>query len=134
MSLDLVAWNDTVRLTIEDEKTAELFLRAAPGYHALPNIDRLRISGLYLSFLRLMEQQHLHIKNGDIDPKFFESGDRSFMEWFALPGVHEWWSTMNNVFSNDFQLVVEERIAEAKKAGYNSSFKRERDENGSATT
>ncbi len=40
-----VAWNEILRLPIEDEKFADLFLKAAPGYHALPNNERLNRAG-----------------------------------------------------------------------------------------
>ena len=103
-------------------------MKAAPSFHELPNDERLRISSVYLTFMRLYEQQQLHIQNGDIDPKFFESAERSYRTWLSMPGVHEWWSTIRDTFGDEFRVIVDAQIDKAKATKYDSNYQREREQ------
>jgi hypothetical protein len=73
--------------------------------------------------MRLIEQQHLHIEKGHIDPAFFDSIDRTWFEWLTFPGVQEWWAGNREFYEPTFREYVERQVAKAKERGYESSFK-----------
>ena len=68
---------------------AKLWLDGIYSYNDLPNEDRIRVSSLNQRLMRLIEQHHLHIKKGHIDPSFFASMDRAYSDWITKPGVQQ---------------------------------------------
>ncbi|MGR8949053.1 MAG: hypothetical protein ACU84Q_13480 [Gammaproteobacteria bacterium] len=119
------SWNQSIGQPLQDENYAALYLRAARDYESMPSLDRMRITSHFFQMMRTTEQQQLHVKLGHLDPSFFESSDRAFMEWLRLPGVQQWWVLNREHFSDEFAQNVDGRIIQAKAKGYSSTFKLE---------
>ena len=83
---------------IEDEKFSSIYLRGVQDYASLQNEERIRVALLFQRMMTLMEQQYLHIANGHIDPKFFDSANRTFFEWLTFPGTQAWWEGSKEFF------------------------------------
>ena len=122
-----IAWNTALIPLIENQELADLFLKAGPSYDALPNHERLRVSGIYMQMMRLLEQQYLHVRKGNIDPTFFESADRTYLELLVTPGSQEWWKQHRTQYSDGFRLLVDKQIEKAKAKGWESTYKAERE-------
>ena len=120
-------WIESLNQLVESESFAELYLRASADYQSLPNTDRVRIMAHWGQIMRIIEQQYLHVKEGNIDPVFFDSSDQALVEWLRSPGVQQWWAIYRDVFSDEFCAFVDVRLASAKSQGYDSSFKNERE-------
>ena len=115
--------NDLISLVIEDSEVAQIYIKAVQDYDTLPNDERIRASFLFQQFMRLAEQQHLHVKQGHIDPAYFDSMDRTYLEWLTFPGTQQWWSGSKEFFEPEFRARIDMLIAKAKERGYNSTFK-----------
>jgi hypothetical protein len=120
-------YNETLTRLIDDPSLGEIWLKAASGYADLPNNERLRIASYYQRLLRFMEQQHLHVSKGHIDPSFFQSLNLTYFEWLRFPGMQQWWDVSRDLFEEGFRARVDAQMAEAKEQGYSSSFKEERE-------
>jgi len=123
-----IAWNTTLTPLIENQELTDLFLKAGPGYDALPNHERLRVAGVYMQMMRLLEQQYLHVGKGNIDPAFFESADRTYADFLVTPGIQEWWERHRTHYSDGFRSLVDEQIEKAKVQGWESTYKAERED------
>ena len=120
-------WSSNFDHLIEDKEIAELYLKGAADFESLPNADRIRCAALFMKMVRVTEQQYLHTKKGNIDPLFFESSDRSLIEWLRLPGAQQWWERHRPFFSDEFRAFLDTRVSNAKSQGYESSYKNEND-------
>ena len=112
---------------MEDSEICEIFLRAADDYEALANTERFRMALLFQRLMRLLEQEQLHISKGHIEPEIFESMNRARFEFLTFPGVQTWWNLSKDLFGSEFQAHVDDIIEKAKRRGYDSTFKDERD-------
>ena len=77
--------------------------------------------------MRTLEQQYLHVRKGHLDPDFFESAEKTFAEVLRLPGVQDFWHLNRVNFGKGFVAFVDEQVATARKKGYESSFRDERE-------
>ncbi len=124
-------YNNCLDRIIDGEKLGEIWLKAAENYDALPNAERLRMASLYQSLMRSMEQQYIHVKQGNVDPLYFASLNLTYFELLSFPGVQQWWDGSKNMFEDEFRKLVDEKIASAKSKGYSSTFKSERENSAS---
>ena len=99
--------------------------RAVQDYKSLPTAERLWTSLIFQRACRVMEQQLLHTKKGNVDPVYFESFQNAFLEFLTFPGAQEWWQDSSSLFSADFRRYVDEQMIDAKAKGYSSTFKSE---------
>ncbi|MEQ8694012.1 MAG: hypothetical protein RIC85_01630 [Gammaproteobacteria bacterium] len=120
-------YNESLSRLIDDPELGEIWLKSASGYADLPSNERLRMASFYQQLMRFMEQQHVHVNKGHIDPAFFQSLNLTYFEWIRFPGIHQWWEVSKGQFEEEFRERVDKQIAEAKKKGYASSFKQDRD-------
>ena len=121
------SFNESLDRIVDDPTIAKLWLDGIYAYNDLPNTDRIRVSSLNQRLMRLIEQHHLHIKKGHIDPSFFASMDRAYSDWITKPGVQQWWESAKDMFEAGFAGIVDSQIAAGKERGYESSYKEERE-------
>ena len=112
---------------VDDKEFVQLYLKAAVGYHCLPNEERVRIASFFHQIMRFNEQQYLHEVRTNVDSIYFESIHNTYEEWLTFPGVQEWWDVSDKMFGEKFRHKVDADIMVAKKKGYSSSFKSERE-------
>ena len=77
----------TIGSVQEDKEFAEIYLRAVKDYDSVEHADRIRIAFFFQRGFRILEQQHLHTKRGNVDPIYFESMNLAFFEWLTFPGI-----------------------------------------------
>lgn len=110
-----------------DLEFSAVWLKACQDYNSLPNKERLWASFTFQRMCRVHEQQYLHVSNKNVDAVYFESLQVALREWMTFPGAQQWWELSKGMFGSSFQTYVDNLMAEAKKRGYDSSFKRETD-------
>ena len=116
-------FQDTLKEIIDDAGFAAIWLKGVQDYDSLPNVERIRVA-LYLQRVcRIMEQQHLHTRGGNIDDAYFESIDLAFREMLTFPGPQRWWALSREHFVADFRERVDALVVDATRCGYRSSFK-----------
>ena len=55
----------------------------------------------------VLEQQHLHQTQGNIDPVFLESVRNRIAESARLPGIREWWERNRHIYGEEFRIYVD---------------------------
>ncbi|MGR8948529.1 MAG: hypothetical protein ACU84Q_10805 [Gammaproteobacteria bacterium] len=112
----------TIGTVQEDKEFAGVYLRAVQDYDSIQAEDRIRVALFFQRGFRILEQQHLHTRRGNVDPVYFESMNLAFFEWLTFPGVQKWWELSRDLFEAEFRKFVDAQIMKAKQKGYNSSF------------
>jgi hypothetical protein len=118
-----VQFQDALRSVTEDGRFAAIWLRGVQDYDGLPSVDRIRLTLSFQRVCRIMEQQYLHTRRGNVDPAFFESIDLAFREFLTFPGVQRWWELSREHFGAEFRRRVDALMTAARERGYSSSFK-----------
>jgi hypothetical protein len=112
---------------IDNEDFSELYLEGVTNYSALSNNSRIKMSLFLRQMFRNVEQQYLHIERENVDSTYFDTMRLSFFQLLRFPGVQDWWEGSREVFAPGFRDVMDMEIGRAKQAGYESSFKDERE-------
>ena len=106
-----------------DFETTAAYGRGVQNYEDLPDDQKLWLAIQFQQWCRVMEQYVLHKEHSNVDPVYFESFTNVFSEGMTYPGFQQWWRNSKNLFSDKFQIYVEDGIALGEKKGYESSFK-----------
>lgn len=113
----------TIGTLQEDKELAAVYLKAVQDYDSIEGDDRIRIALFFQRGFRVLEQQQLHTRRGNLDPIYFDSLDLAFFEWLTFPGIQRWWELSNGLFAIEFREFIDQQIEKAKMKGYESTFK-----------
>jgi hypothetical protein len=105
-------WSELVKAAQESREFATLFLRGVRSFHDLDAPDKLRFSAFFTRFTRNCEGMFIYYRDGALDKALWEEIDRTMIDYFAYPGVREWWATRKHWLTNEFRAVVEAIIAQ----------------------
>jgi hypothetical protein len=87
----------------------------ALGISGLENLDeqqRLRFFVIMFQIMRAGEQLHYYAAEGRVEPRIWRGFERQLREIAALPGVQGWWEARRSWFSDEFQVFLDELIAD----------------------
>ncbi len=115
----------TVAGLVHDKELLRVYLAGIHEYEALQDDDRLQLSLWFVHMFRVMEQQYLHTTHGTMDPVYFRSVNKAFIELLSFPGVQEWWKLTRNMFDDQFCSHVEDMIVESRELKRPSSFQKD---------
>ena len=90
----------------ENPDLAEILTKGIRDYEHTTNPDRLRANFYFAAIFRMAEQQHLHTTHGTLDPVYFSSFNRAFLELMSNEGPQQWWAINFTIFSEDFREYV----------------------------
>src|ERR1700747_3506827 len=117
-------WSELVRSAQDSREFAVLFLSGVRSFHDLDALDKLRFSAFFTRFTRNCEGMFIYYRDGALEKALWDGVERTITDYFAYPGVKEWWATRKHWLSNDFRAVVEAIIAKNPEpklyAAYNS--------------
>ena len=115
----------------ENAEIASIYLKAVRDYESLPDLDRLRISLQFQRNFRMLEQQFLHIKSGNVEASYLESVNKAYREWLVFPGVKQWWKLSKHHFDSGFCAYIEQEMQAGEQEEYASTFQLNRQKNQS---
>lgn len=104
-------WGDLVKTAQESREFAEVFLRGIQSFHGLDAAEKLRFSAFFTRFTRNAEGMFIYYRDGALDKALWEAVERTMNDYFAYPGVREWWATRKHWLTDEFRAVVEPIIA-----------------------
>lgn len=107
-------WGDLVRSAQESADFSAVFLKGMRSFNDLEPVDKLRFSAFFTRFTRNCEAMFLYYRDGALDKALWGEVERTISDYFAYPGVKEWWATRKHWLTDEFRAVVEKIIA--KKA------------------
>lgn len=103
-------WSDLVRSAQDSADFAALFLEGMRSFHSLDPVAKLRFSAFFTRFTRNCEGMFLYYRDGALEKALWGEVERTISDYFAYPGVKEWWSTRKHWLTDEFRAVVEALI------------------------
>jgi len=106
-----VQWSELVKSAQESREFATLFLQGVQSFHGLDAPDKLRFTAFFTRFIRNCEGMFIYYRDGALDKALWDEVERTITDYFAYPGVKEWWATRKHWLTDEFRAVVETIIA-----------------------
>ncbi len=116
-------WSDLVKTGQESREFAAFFLRAIRSFDALDGPDKLRFSAFFTRYTRNCEGMFIYYRDGALEKTLWDEVERTMIDYFAYPGVREWWVTRKHWLTDEFRAVVEAIIATNPEAKMYASYK-----------
>ena len=116
-------WSDLVQSAQDHADFAALFLEGIRSFHNLEPVDKLRFSAFFTRFVRNCEGMFLYYRDGALEKSLWGGVERTMSDYFAYPGVREWWSTRKHWLTDDFRAVVEAIIAKNPEPKMYAAYK-----------
>jgi hypothetical protein len=104
-------WSDLVKSAQESADFSAVFLDGIRSFHSLDPVGKLRFSAFFTRFIRNCEGMFLYYRDGALEEALWGEVERTISDYFAYPGVKEWWSTRKHWLTDEFRAVVEALIA-----------------------
>ena len=104
-------WSELVKAAQESREFALLFLKGMHSFNDLDAPDKLRFSAFFTRFTRNCEGMFIYYRDGALEKPLWEEVERTMIDYFAYPGVREWWATRKHWLTDEFRAVVEAIIA-----------------------
>ncbi len=95
-------YRELLRWVGTDDKTFSVYIAAIRDYGNLAYEDRVKAHLIFSQFLRVVELQYLHWKQGTLDSSFFNVFNRRIQETGALPGLRRYWENNKQDYDPDF--------------------------------
>ncbi len=105
-------WSELVKTAQEDRDFAVVFLQAIRSFEGLEAPDKLRFSAFFTRYTRNCEGMYIYYRDGALEKALWEGVERTMADYFAYPGVREWWVTRKHWLTDEFRAVVEAIIAQ----------------------
>ena len=119
-----VQWSDLVKTGQESREFAALFLRGMRSFQDLDAPDKLSFSAFFTRYTRNCEGMFIYYRDGALEKALWDGVERTISDYFAYPGVKEWWATRKHWLTDEFRAVVQAIIAKNPEpklyAAYNS--------------
>ena len=103
--------SDLVKSAQESREFAALFLQGVRCFHDLDAPDKLRFTAFFTRFTRNCEGMFIYYRDGALEKALWDEVERTMSDYFAYPGVREWWATRKHWLTDEFRAVVEAIIA-----------------------
>lgn len=104
-------WGELVKSAQEDREFAVLFLQGMRSFESLDGPGKLRFSAFFTRYTRNCEGMFIYYRDGALEKALWEGVERTMSDYFAYPGVKEWWPTRKHWLTDEFRAVVEAIIA-----------------------
>lgn len=106
-----VQWSDLVKTGQESREFAALFLHGMRSFQDLDAPDKLSFSAFFTRYTRNCEGMFIYYRDGALEKALWDEVERTMTDYFAYPGVREWWATRKHWLTDEFRAVVEAIIA-----------------------
>ena len=106
-------WSDLVRSAQESREFAVTFLQGMRSFDGLDAPDKLMFSAFFTRYTRNCEGMFIYYRDGALEKALWDEVERTMSDYFAYPGVKEWWDTRKHWLTEEFRAVVEAIIAKS---------------------
>jgi hypothetical protein len=104
-------WSELVKTAQENREFTDLFLRGMRSFGGLDATDKVRFSAFFTRYTRNFEGMYIYYRDGALERALWDEVERIMTDYFAYPGVKEWWATRKHWLTDEFRAVVEAIIA-----------------------
>jgi len=116
-------WSDLVKTGQESREFAAFFLRGIGSFQNLDAPDKLRFSAFFTRYTRNCEGMFIYYRDGALEEALWDEVERTMNDYFAYPGVREWWVTRKHWLTDEFCAVVEAIIAKNPEPKLYTAYK-----------
>ena len=95
------------------------------SFEDLDGPDKLSFSAFFTRYTRNCEGMFIYYRDGALEKALWDEVERTMTDYFAYPGVREWWATRKHWLTDEFRAVVEAIIARNPEPKLYSSYKLE---------
>ena len=110
-----VQWSELVKAVQDSDEFAMLFLQGVQSFNGLHAPSKLRFSAFFTRLVRNCEGMFIYYRDGALDKPLWDEVERTLSDYFAYPGVREWWATRRHWVTDEFRGVVEAIIAQSPR-------------------
>jgi hypothetical protein len=104
-------WSDLVRSAQESRDFAVTFLQGMQSFEGLDAPDKLMFSAFFTRYTRNCEGMFIYYRDSALEKALWDEVERTMNDYFAYPGLREWWSTRKHWLTDEFRVVVDAIIA-----------------------
>ncbi len=105
--------NRTYETIAEDSELSCIYLRGLADFSGLSAHEKLRLSAFLMMAMRSLEDLHAQWLEGLVDARIWTGFDRQMSESTQAPGFSQWWAIRRHFFNDEFQALLDSKIAEA---------------------
>ena len=105
--------NRTYEIVAENSELSCIYLRGLADFSSLSNREKIRLSAYFMMAMRSLEDLHAQWLEGLVDARIWTGFDRQMSESVQAPGLSQWWAIQRQFFSDEFQALLDSKIAEA---------------------
>jgi hypothetical protein len=116
-------WSDLVKTGQESREFAAFFLRGIRSFQSLDAPDKLRFSSFFTRYIRNCGGMFIYYRDGALEKALWDEVERTMNDYFAYPGVREWWNTRKHWLTDEFRGVVEAIIAKNPEPKLYTAYK-----------
>lgn len=116
-------WSELVKTAQESREFAVVFLQGMRSFHDLDAPDKLRFSAFFTRFVRNCEGMYVYYRDDALAKPLWDEVEQTIIDYFAYPGVREWWATRKHWVTDEFRAVVETLIAKNPEATLYAAYK-----------
>lgn len=118
-----VQWSELVKAAQDSDEFAMLFLQGVQSFDGLQPSSKLRFSAFFTRFVRNCEGMFIYYRDGALEKPLWDEVEQTLSDYFAYPGVREWWATRRHWVTDEFRGVVESIIATSPKPTLYATYK-----------
>jgi hypothetical protein len=111
---------ESLQIVIESPEVAEIVLRAFESLESLTSVERNRFDNWFYCWLHAHEQEHLASRESAHLDELLAPKRRAMAGNLLTPGGSQWWSERRTWFTDHFQGVVDDNLANPP-AGFETS-------------
>ena len=116
-------WSELVKSAQESREFAVLWLKGMHSFNDLDAPDQLRFSAFFTRFTINCEGMFIYYRDGALEKALWDGVERTISDYFAYPGVKEWWATRKHWLTDEFRAVVEAIIAKNPEPKLYAAYK-----------
>jgi len=93
---------------------ADIFLRGLRDLASLNGAELPQFSALSSTMCRLWEDHFFQWAEGNLDLRVWRGIEASINDVCSMPGLQAWWKTRSHWYAEQFQTLIEEKIASGR--------------------
>jgi hypothetical protein len=106
-------WNDIASNFCRSSELASIFHEGLKGISTLNEGARVQFFAQLGLIFRYYESSHIEWGEGALDDRLWEGLKTTLVDQLSHPGAQQWWELRRHWFYADFQVLVDEVLANA---------------------
>jgi hypothetical protein len=102
----------SLQIYADNAELSEIIIRAFESLESISPIERLRFDGWMYSWMHAHEQEHIASRESTYLDELLGPKRRAIAGYLLTPGGSQWWNERKTWFTDYFQKVVDDIVAD----------------------